>query len=260
MGQGAAVSGPRSKCGAGPHGVALITGAGRGIGRELARQLAGEGWRVYAGVRNEGAGAGLEGEGQGRVTAVRLEVTDEGQARAAAERVMAGEGRLDLLIHNAGIFAEGEEGLATVDSARMLRVYHVNAVAPVVLTRIFLPLLEASGGAKIFTLTSGAGVLRRPDPGMWGGAGGQFSYGASKAALHMATRRLAAELRPRGIGVYGMAPGFVLTDMTRASKAPPPLRVEESAAGMRAVMARLTLEDTGRFYSYDGGECDWYPA
>lgn len=158
---------------------------------------------------------------------------------------------LDVVIHNAGIFAQGEAGLDSVDAEKMLNVFRVNTLAPVLLTKHLLPKLNPGG--CVAALTSGAGVLWDEDSE----PGGQYSYGASKAALARALRALAADLKPKKIMVAGINPGFVRTDMTGGENSPAPLSPEESISGMIAVLDDLTLEQTGRFFNYDGTEAPW---
>jgi NAD(P)-dependent dehydrogenase (short-subunit alcohol dehydrogenase family) len=224
----------------------LITGANRGIGLEFARQYAERSWRVWATCRNPEKAEELRVLG-GDVRVCKLDVTDEARMQTLAAEIDS----LDLLIHNAGIFAEGEAGLDSVDAEKMLNVFRVNMLAPVLLTKHLQGKLN-SGGC-VAALTSGAGVLwdeaREP--------GGQYSYGASKAALARALRALADDLRPRNITVAGLNPGYVRTDMTGGADSPAPLSPEESVAGMIAVLDRITLEQSGRFFNYDGAEAPW---
>jgi NAD(P)-dependent dehydrogenase (short-subunit alcohol dehydrogenase family) len=234
----------------------LITGASRGLGVEFVKQYLERGWTVFAGCRDPEASPGIAELREAHADALHpvvLDVTNEAQIADAANVVETKAGRLDLLINNAGCHAVGEGGLGSVDVERMLAVFHVNAVGPIVVTRDFADLLRKGADAKVVSLTSGAGLLtkRKRNPGE------QFSYGASKAALHFMIRTLAFDLKPDGIAVIGMGPGYVLTDMTRGASDPPPLRPPESVGGMIDTIDRVTLDDTGLFFSYDGTECDW---
>lgn len=187
------------------------------------------------------------------VYAVELDVTCEEQFAPVRSAIAEKAGTLDLLVHNAGIFAMGEEGIETIDVQRMLNVFHVNAVAPAALTRALLPVLRTPG-AKIVAVASGAGVLRaRNLP-----PAGQYSYGASKAALNHIVQMLHFDLAPRGMIVVGLGPGFVLTDMTRGSKVLPSLVPEQSVGGMIRQIERLTPEQSGQFLSHDGTVCRWF--
>jgi NAD(P)-dependent dehydrogenase (short-subunit alcohol dehydrogenase family) len=229
-------------------GNVLITGASRGLGLEFVRQYAHAGWRVFAGVRRVEAVGVSEG-----IHPLPLDVEVESQMVSAA-RVLQERGvQLDLLVHNAGIFAEGEEGIGTLDAEKMVRVYRVNVMAPALLTQALLPVLK-SPGAKVVALTSGAALLTS----RFEGPGGQYSYGATKAALNKVLRQLHFDLHPRGMVVAGIGPGFVQTDMTAGSPVRPPLTPAQSVTGMREVIEKLGPEDGGRFFNHDGGACDWF--
>jgi NAD(P)-dependent dehydrogenase (short-subunit alcohol dehydrogenase family) len=197
------------------------------------------------------------GDGSNSVTPVNLEVTDEDQIAAVVSLVGERHGKLDLLVNNAADYGHQEEGVTQTRAEEMLRVLAVNSVAPIIITRHCLPLLEAAtaegGRPAVVTVSSGASLLSRelPEPGS------QYSYGASKAALNMYLVRLAADLRERGIISIGMSPGFVLTGMTQAAGLSPTMLPPESAAGQIKVIQRLTLEDAGKFYRYTGEEQNW---
>ena len=234
----------------------LVTGGNRGIGLEFVRQLTTSGWRVYAGTRKPNDSKELQemlvANPEG-VRLVRLEVRSEEDIAATARAIAEESEALDMLINNAATFAHDEEGVEQTRTDEMLRVLAVNSVAPIIMTRHMLPLLEKADAAKVVTITSGASLLRKelPEPGS------QYSYHASKAALNVYLQRLGADLREHGIISIGIGPGFVLTDMTRNMDRTPPLRPPESVSGMLAVIDRLTMEDAGRFYSYSGERRMW---
>lgn len=241
--------------------TALVTGANRGIGFELARQLAEKGYTVYAGMREPERSGELEAlaaRDGARLTTVGLEVTKEADMTAVAERIASEAGRLDLLINNAATFAHDEEGVLDTRADEMLRVLAVNSVAPVIVTRHFVGLLEKTAAPDalpvVATVSSGAALLRRELPA----PGSQYSYHASKAALNVYLMRLAADLREKGILSIGLSPGFVLTDMTRAADLSPTLQPTESAAGQIRVLENRTLDDAGKFFDYTGEELDWF--
>lgn len=232
----------------------LITGANRGIGLEFARQFLERGDRVFAGCRVPDAAselAGWQARYPGRLSLVTLDVADEliiAQARAiVAETTDA----LDLVINNAGTFATGEHGLGNVDAAKMAHVFAVNAIGPAIVAKHFADLLERGANPLLANLTSGVGLLTD----RLGSPGGQYSYAASKSALNLVIRSLSFDLRPRGVTVIGIGPGYVQTDMTRGGTAT--LLPDESVRGMIATFDRITPDDTGRFFSYQNREDDW---
>ena len=234
----------------------LITGANRGLGLEFVRQYVERGDRVYAGCREPETAAELQTLSDahpGQIYALPLDMTDEATMDAARQRVEAQTESLDVLINNAGCYAPGEPGLFKVESAKMLRVFAVNAVAPVLMAQKFAPLLAKGKNPRVASVVSGSALLFDQD----GAPGKQYSYGASKAALNFMIRQMAFDLRPQNIINIGLEPGFVLTDMTRGSSVPPPLLPPESVRGMIAVLDRLDRTQTGRFFRWSGEKLNW---
>jgi NAD(P)-dependent dehydrogenase (short-subunit alcohol dehydrogenase family) len=205
--------------------VALVSGANRGIGAEIARELAADhGFLVYAGARNPDeveAGDGIE--------PIRLDVTDQATVDAARERIESEAGRLDALVNNAGIHG-GPVGAADYDLDGAHEVLEVNTFGPWRLTQAFLPLLRGSGSPRIVNVSSGAGQLSDMN-------GGRAAYRVSKAALNALTRTLASE--ERRVKVNTMCPGWVRTDMGGAAA---PRSVEE---GADTAVWLATLPDDG---------------
>jgi NAD(P)-dependent dehydrogenase (short-subunit alcohol dehydrogenase family) len=183
--------------------VALVSGASRGIGREVARQLAADhGFLVLAGARDpEGAGPP---DHQG-ITIVQLDVADQQSVDKLAERVGSGPGRLDALVNNAGVYGS-PTGAADYDLDEAHEVLEVNLFGAWRLSKAMLPLLRQSAHGRIVNVSSGAGQLS--DMG-----GGRAAYRISKAGLNALTRILAADEAGSGILVNTMCPGWVRTDM-----------------------------------------------
>ncbi|MBC7805723.1 MAG: SDR family oxidoreductase [Akkermansiaceae bacterium] len=232
----------------------MITGANRGIGLEFARQFLERGDSVFAGCRVPGDANelwGLSSRFPGRLSVVTLDVADENCIAAARADVGETMDTLDLLVNNAGTFATGEHGLARIDSAKMAHVFAVNAIGPALVAKHFVDLVKRGTDPLIANLTSGVGLLTN----RIGSPGGQYSYAASKSALNLVIRSLSFDLQPEGISVIGIGPGYVRTDMTRGGSAT--LLPDESVRGMIATFDRITLADTGRFFSWQNREDDW---
>ena len=181
-----------------------------------------------------------------------LDVADERSIAAFASSI---DRPVDLLVNNAAIDAralgavDGNRGPFGLSAEDFLAEVRVNAVGPMLLTRALLPRLEEAPGACVLNMTSQLGS-------MWYGAGhgNDIGYNASKAALNAITVRTAGLLKPKGIVVVAVHPGWVRTDMGGSSA---PLSMDESATAIVDVVSSLTIEDTGRFLRWDGTEHPW---
>jgi NAD(P)-dependent dehydrogenase (short-subunit alcohol dehydrogenase family) len=206
-------------------GVALVSGASRGIGAEIARQLAADhGYRVYAGARDPGHVAEQDG-----VVAIRLDVTDEDAIFDARECVERDAGHLDTLVNNAGVYGD-PVGAADYDLAGAHEVLEVNTFGPWRLIQAFLPLLRGSEAPRVVNVSSGAGQLSDMN-------GGRAAYRVSKAGLNALTRTLAFD--ERWLKVNTMCPGWVRTDMGGTAA---PRSVEQ---GADTAVWLATLPDDG---------------
>jgi len=190
--------------------VGLVSGANRGIGREIARQLAGEGHLVFLGARDSEAGereaVEIRGEG-GDVTAIELDVADPASIEAAVGRISSDPGRLDVLVNNAGIHSGGYgTSIAEVDLDDVKQVMETNTFGALRLIQAALPLLRRSAHPRIVNVSSGAGQLTEMN-------GGMHPYRISKTALNAITRITADEEAEAGVLVNSMCPGWVRTDM-----------------------------------------------
>jgi NAD(P)-dependent dehydrogenase (short-subunit alcohol dehydrogenase family) len=239
--------------GTGIERIALVTGANKGIGLEIARQLGRRGMTVYVAARDRGRGSAAAEKLQGEGLAARfidLDVLREETIRQAAATIEAAHGRLDVLVNNAGI-AEREDGLpsrANLDAVR--RMLLTNFVGPAAVAQAMLPLLRRSPAGRIVNVSSELGSLAlNGDPG-WEHVGAKFlGYSASKAALNMLTVQLAFEFRDTPIKVNSAGPGYTATDLNdnRGTQT-----VEEGAA--EAIRLALLPADgpTGGFFSSAG--------
>ena len=218
--------------------AALITGANRGIGLELSRHYAREGWDVIGVCRQSSP----------ELDEVAARVIDNVDVTRASdvERLAAGlKGQsLDLLINNAGLLEDNQLGSIDFDSIR--NQMEINAYAPLRVVEALLPNLR--DGSKVANITSRMGSIADND------SGGRYGYRASKAALNAFGKSLAVDLKPRGIAVAQLHPGYVKTRMVNFSGFITP---EEAVRGLAQRIEDLDLENTGSFWHSSGEELSW---
>jgi NAD(P)-dependent dehydrogenase (short-subunit alcohol dehydrogenase family) len=221
----------------------LVTGANRGIGLELARQLHARGDRVIAACRTTSP----ELSALGATIEAGVDVTDDDAVRRLAQRL---EGTtLDLLVNNAGVLTT--EKLDALDFDAIRRQFEINALGPLRVTAALLPRLRS--GSRVALITSRMGSIAD------NGSGGTYGYRMSKAALNMAGVSLARDLEKRGIAVGIYHPGMVATDMTSRFGHHGP-QVQTAADAAKKLIERfdeLTLARTGGFWHASGETLPW---
>jgi NAD(P)-dependent dehydrogenase (short-subunit alcohol dehydrogenase family) len=235
--------------------VVLITGANKGIGFEVARQLGRAGFTVLLGARNAGRGEEAAAKLRAEGSDVRYVVADLDRASETAD-ALAGQiekefGHLDVLINNAGIFdlTGGDSPASTVKIEALKQTFAINFFGTVEFTQPLLPLLRAAESARIVNVSSGLGSL-----GLNSDATSPFypvkplAYNASKAALNMFTVDLAWELRDTKIKVNSICPGFTATDINNNTGTQ---TIEEGAEAI-VRFAQQTEGPTGGFFHKDG--------
>lgn len=230
--------------------IALVTGANKGIGLEIARQLAEAGVHVIIGARdNERGRAAVEDLASQKLIAqfIRLDLDDLASVEAAAATVRSEHGKLDILVNNAGIFdfADAPPSSASIEAVR--RVMNINFIGALAVTQAMLPLLKEAPAGRIVNLSSSLGSLAlNADPGSTYYSQRYIGYNASKAALNMLTIQLSEKLRGTGIVVNSVSPGFVKTDLTGYGTMTP----EEGAR--LPVQYALAGEQSGSFLEPNG--------
>lgn len=218
--------------------VVVITGANRGIGLELARHYAAEGCEVIGVCRQ--SSEELAGAAGQVIDGVDV-TTDAGIDKLKSG--LAGK-RISLLINNAGLLQDEQLGSIDFDSIRTQM--EINAYAPLRVAEALAPLMGQ--GSKIANITSRMGSIADND------SGGRYGYRASKAALNAFGKSLAVDLKPRGIAVAQLHPGYVKTRMVNFGGLITP---EESARGLADRIANLSLDNTGSFWHSNGEELPW---
>ncbi len=214
--------------------VALVSGSARGIGREIARQLAGRGYDVIvtARDRSDAERAVAELHGAGDLIAAQLDVADRSSVDGLREQIESGPGRLDVLVNNAGVIGDTGKSAAIADLEEVKTTLETNLFGAWRLTQALLPLLRSSGAGRIVNVSTGMGQLSEM-------GGGAPAYRISKTALNALTRVLASEEGGAGILVNCLNPGWVKTDMGGSGA---PRSVEE---GADTAVWLATLPDDG---------------
>ncbi|MGB1099000.1 MAG: SDR family oxidoreductase [Poseidonia sp.] len=222
--------------------VAVVTGANRGLGFEMVRQLLQREYTVHATYRTSPGLLSTLGDG-----VLHQHQVDVRDGQAIAEMMDRIGGSIDLLINNAGIADGRWSSVEAIDFDVAAEVLEVNAVAPVRVTQAALPLL-AEGGGTVVMITSLMGSIGDCMSGK------SYAYRASKTALNMFTVAMKNELQERGVSVLLIHPGWVETDMGGPNA---PIQAEESVSGIMARIDEQTLEFTGRFVDYTGQALPW---
>lgn len=203
--------------------VALVTGANQGVGYQIAKALAANGYSVYIGSRNVSNGEKAAAEIGSNAHAIELDVTQQLTIGAAVDRIEKEQGRLDLLVNNAAISHAGKPGrtleettaggrasTASLDEIRT--VWETNVFGVIAVTQAMLPLLKKSSAARIVNVSSGLGSLTWiTDPACWAREYFDLVYAASKTALNAVTLAFALELEKENIKVNAVSPGFTAT-------------------------------------------------
>ncbi len=213
--------------------TALVTGACRGLGYELARQLSERGWKVILTARRKDQGSAAAAKLK-NTSFLELDITDEASVARAAKAVS----KLDVLINNAGMIAEGDQDILSIRPEVVARTIETNALGALRVSQAFVPHLLKSSAGRIVNDSSGAGQLS--EMGTWSPA-----YSASKATLNAITCLLAAALKERRIAVNSVCPGWCRTEMGGSNA---PRSVEEGAAGIAWLAAAAPQYKTGLFW------------
>jgi NAD(P)-dependent dehydrogenase (short-subunit alcohol dehydrogenase family) len=229
----------------------LVTGANRGIGLEFTRQLLARGDRVIAACRQPGKAAALNtlaGEHPGRLHVLPLDVAEPRSHKELARElplVLGEDGRLDLLVNNAGVLHSGER-FGEVGAAHLEHSFRVNAMGPFLLSQALAPLL--ADAARIANLSSQLGSIGNL------GRFGTPSYNISKAAQNMATALLARALGERGIVVLAMHPGWVQTEMGGEDAE---IAAKDAVRGLLGTIDAATRASSGGFFDWQGERMPW---
>jgi NAD(P)-dependent dehydrogenase (short-subunit alcohol dehydrogenase family) len=236
---------------------ALVTGANKGIGREVARRLAAVGFKVWLGARDAERGMeaaqALSGEGLD-VHWLEIDVTQNESVAAAVKTVGADEPCLDVLVNNAGIAIRYDLPPSQQRIADIQATYDVNVFGPIRVTQGFLPLLLAAPAARIVMVSSYSGSIGRAlDRTSGSYPVNMLGYGSSKTALNAITVAFAKELAPQGVKVNAAAPGYTATDLNGHRGR----RTVQQAAQVIVRLATLDADGPTAGYFDDDGPLPW---
>ena len=228
-----------------PHQV-LITGANRGLGMEFTKQYAADGWNVLACCRHPQSALDLQALAKvnANITIQPLDVADFAQIDALALQLK--DESIDVLINNAGVYPASSFGDTNYEA--WAEGFKVNSMAPLKMAEAFVQHLTRGQLKKIATLSSKMGSLDDNT------SGESYSYRSSKTAVNMVMKSLSIDLKPYGISVVTLHPGWVQTDMGGSNAL---ISVHTSVSGLRKVIESLSLESTGKFIAYDGKAIPW---
>jgi NAD(P)-dependent dehydrogenase (short-subunit alcohol dehydrogenase family) len=232
--------------------VALATGANKGIGLEIARQLARLGYAVLVGARDalrgQTAAQHLREEGLD-ARFILLDVTDQQSIDAAAQAIAHQYGKLDVLVNNAAI-AQDNVPPSQLDLAIFRRTYETNVFGLFAVTKAMLPLLRQAAAGRIVNMSSEAGSLTlNSDPDWYGTSARLLAYKSSKSAVNAITVHFATELRSTPIKVNAADPGYVATDLNHHQGS---RTVEQGAIAAVRLATLPTDGPTGGYFNEDG--------
>lgn len=224
--------------------VILITGANRGIGKEIAKQMAARDWQVVVTARDHTKAVQTAEEIGSNTFGLQLDVQDENSIKKAAALIEKEFTKLDVLINNAGVI--GNRAMLDFDLSQISSVMDTNLMGPIRTSKYFMPLLKKSNDARIINISSGMGEMASLRSGGYG------AYRLSKAALNSFTILLASELEHSKVKVFSMCPGWVKTEMGGKNA---PRSIEKGAETAVWLATEMNVA-SGKFYR-DKKIIDW---
>lgn len=223
----------------------LITGASRGIGLELTNKFLELNYKVIATYRNKPSTELEKLQSYKNLSLIELEVTDEisiNKLKGYLQGI-----KVDILINNAGIIGPENQSVDGITQQDWLNTFAINSIAPLMISRAVLNNMESAINPRIITISSQMGAINRDNVGM-------YAYRSSKAAVNKVMKVLALELKEKSIAVCLIHPGWVKTDMGGENA---DISATQSASGIVNIAQGLTMENTGKFFTWEGSEHVW---
>ena len=226
----------------------LITGSNRGIGLELVKHYASNGWQVHACCRNPDNADALQKLATefSLITVHALDVINASQLSALSEQLQ--DTPIDILFNNAGVYGPNDANFGNTDTEEWLTCLHINTIAPLKVCEAFINNVEKSELKIIAAMSSKMGSMAD------NGSGGSYVYRSSKAALNAAMVSAAIDLKPKKIKVAILHPGWVKTDMGGPNAE---INTEQCVKQLRTTLGKMTLQNSGNFFEIDGSTIPW---
>ncbi|MCW9048206.1 MAG: SDR family oxidoreductase [Gammaproteobacteria bacterium] len=226
----------------------LITGTNRGIGLELVNQYANNNWRVFACCRSPDNAPALQklAEINGNISVHALDVSDSQQITALASELK--NTPIDILFNNAGIYGPYDANFGNTDEQQWLACFSINTLSPMKMSEAFVKHVASSQLKTIVTMSSKMGSMSD------NGSGGSYLYRSSKAAVNAVMTSMAIDLKPQGIKVAILHPGWVKTDMGGPNGE---INTVECVLQLQKTLSALTLDNSGGFFDIDGSIIPW---
>jgi len=226
----------------------LITGSNRGIGLELVKQYTDDNWRVYACCRSPETAMDLQkiADSHNNISLHVLDVADSQQITALASELK--NISIDILFNNAGIYGPYDAVFGNTNEQQWLECFQINTISPMKVTEAFVNNVAKSELKIIATMSSKMGSMAD------NGSGGSYLYRSSKAAVNAVMTSVAIDLKPKGIKVGIMHPGWVKTDMGGPNGE---ITTTQCVQQLKKILSGLTLEKSGSFFEIDGSVIPW---
>jgi len=226
----------------------LVTGSNRGIGLEIVRQYAQQGWQIHACCRQPDQAQDLQSLAQQNpsIQVHALDIGDETQIAALADKLS--DISIDLLFNNAGIYGQQNASFGNTSSQQWLDCFYINCISQLKMCEAFVEQVARSQLKTIASMSSKMGSMAD------NGSGGSYVYRSSKAALNAVMKSASIDLQPRGIKLAILHPGWVKTDMGGPHAE---ISSAESVQLMRNTLEKLTLDNSGSFFEIDGSIIPW---
>ncbi|MDJ0624821.1 MAG: SDR family oxidoreductase [Candidatus Caenarcaniphilales bacterium] len=228
----------------------LITGANRGLGLEFTKQYLKDGWKVFACCRNPFNAKELNEltkQFPDQLAIEGLDVSNHRLIDSLANDLNGTPIEIDVLINNSGVMGD-KQNFGEIDYCEWEEVLRINTFAPVKITEALIKNLEKGKQKKVINITSKMGSISDNT------SGGHYLYRSSKVALNMVTKSLSVDLKNKNITVVAIHPGWVVTDMGGPNAL---INANKSVSSIKDLINKLSLEDSGKFLSYDGKEIEW---